>query len=174
VAGVCPSQPCRGYLRQLISYLTLVFIVFVFALVTAQLGWILFEQEPDGIPIFRSATLDSRYFNASDSPTADQLEEQIFSLNENLEKLTSMTSDLESRQVAADRLEERISRITKDLQILSDLAAGVETNQRAAVATTNTVVPAPRNLVSRTAADSCQRNASNGNQVGSSSSQSQP
>jgi hypothetical protein len=130
--------------------LTLVFIVFVFALVTAQLGWILFGQEPDGIPIFRSATLDSPYFNAFESPTADQLEVQISSLNKDLEKLSSMTTDLKSRQVAADRLEERISKITKDLQILSDLAANVASNQRAALATVSTVVPATQNLVSIT------------------------
>jgi hypothetical protein len=174
------SEKKRFFSRKLYINLALFFVVFVFAMVTAQVGRILFMQEHDGFPIFQSATLDSDYFNALEAPAANKLEERISrltgniatlsglladleskliatdrvekrisGLTENLEKLSSMTTDLESRQMAADELEERISKITKDLQILGDLAAELESKHRAATATTSTVVPAKKKLVSR-------------------------
>ncbi len=108
---------------------TLFFVVFVFAMVTAQVGWVLFGQERDGTPIFQSATLDSRYFNALESPAADKLEERISRLTGNMETLSGLLADLESKLIATDQVEERISSLNENLEKLSSMTTDLESRQ---------------------------------------------
>jgi TolA-binding protein len=126
------SKKKRFLSRNRYINITLFFIVFVFAMVTAQVGWILFGQDRDGTPISQSATLDSRYFNALESPAADKLEERISRLTGNMETLSGLLADLESKLIATDQVEKRISSLNENLEKLSSMTTDLESRQIAA------------------------------------------
>ena len=126
------SEKMRFLDRNRYIHITLLFVVFVFAMVTAQVGWILFGQDRDGIPISQSATLDSPYINTLESPTADKLEERISRLTGNMQTLSGLLADLESKLIATDQVEERISSLNRNVEKLNSMTTDLESRQIAA------------------------------------------
>lgn len=80
------------------------------------------------------AAREPRFSNALESPATDQLEERISSLTGNMEMLSGLITDLESKLTATDKLEERISGLTENLATLNGLTTDLESRQ---VATDN-------------------------------------
>ena len=126
------SEKMRFLDRNRYINITLLFVVFVFAMVTAQVGWILFGQDRDGTPISQSATLDSPYINTLESPTADKLEERISRLTGNMQTLSGLLADLESKLIATDQVEERISSLNRNVEKLNSMTTDLEFRQVAA------------------------------------------
>ncbi len=114
------------------SNLMALLLVAALAIVAAQVWWIVLAQEPDGVRTIRSDTLDARYSNALASPTADQLETRISSLTANMQALSGLITNLESKLVATDQLEERISGLTEKVEKLNSSTADLESRQMAA------------------------------------------
>ncbi len=113
-------------------YLMTLLIVSALALVSAQVGWIVFGQEPVGARTIQSDTPDPRFIDALKSPAADQLEERISSLTGNMETLSGLLTDLESKLIATDQVEERIFSLNENLEKLNSLTTDLESKQIAA------------------------------------------
>ena len=80
----------------------------------------------------QAAAVDRDYSTAIESPAADRLEERVSSLTGNMEVLSDLITDLESKLIATETLEDRISGLTENLQVLSTLTTDLELKQEAA------------------------------------------
>jgi len=118
------SNNSHGYNKTLLLPLAAALVI------APVIGWIVLGQEPDEVRWRQvPATPDPRYSNALKSPAADQLEERIYSLTGNMEILSSLITDLESKLIATDQLEARISGLTENLEILNSLTTDLESRQ---------------------------------------------
>jgi len=120
------SNNSHGYNKTLLLPLAAALVI------APVIGWIVLGQEPDEVRWRQvPATPDPRYSNALKSPAADQLEERIYSLTGNMEILSSLITDLESKLISTDQLEARISGLTENLGILNSLTTDLESRQMA-------------------------------------------
>jgi len=129
------ARDLKSEKKQFISrnrYIITLLIVFALAMVAAQVGWIVFGQEPNGVRIVQSDTPDRLYSNALNNPAADQLEERISSLTGNMQTLSGLLTDLESKLIATDQVEERISSLNENLEKLNSMSTDLESKQMAA------------------------------------------
>ncbi len=118
------SNNSRGYNKTLLWPLAAALVI------APVIGWIVLGQEPDEVRWRQvPSTPDLLYSNALKSPAADQLEERIYSLTGNMEILSSLITDLESKLIATDQLEARISGLTENLEILNSLTTDLESRQ---------------------------------------------
>jgi len=113
-------------------YVITLVIVFALAMVVAQVGWVIFGQETNNVGIVQSDTPDRRYSNALNNPTADQLEERISSLTGNMQTLSGLLNDMESKLIATDQVEKRISGLNENLEKLNSMTTDLESKQMAA------------------------------------------
>jgi SPOR domain len=112
-------------------YVITLFIVFAMAIVVAQVGWILFGQQTNKGPIVQYDTTDPRYSNALNNPDVDQLEERISSLTANLQTLSGLLTNLESKLIATDQAEARIVSLNDNLERLNTMTSDLESKQKA-------------------------------------------
>tara|TARA_B110000503_G_scaffold38832_1_gene63877 strand:+ start:1134 stop:2153 length:1020 start_codon:yes stop_codon:yes gene_type:complete len=107
-------------------------VVLFFTISAVAIGitsWLVLTSEPERAPTALTDVFNPSYASALENPATDNLGARIASLTANMEVLTGLITDLESKLIATDKLEVRIATLTENMGTLSSLTSDLEARQ---------------------------------------------
>jgi uncharacterized coiled-coil DUF342 family protein len=101
----------------------------VILILAPLVGWFILGQQREDTRAILNSVPQPGFSETLTGPEADQLEQRVSSLNANMQSLSGLLTDVESKLITTDRLEERITGLTQNLEALSNLTADLESRQ---------------------------------------------
>jgi uncharacterized protein YlxW (UPF0749 family) len=101
----------------------------VILLLAPLVSWLILGQQRETTRAILNGVPGPRVSETLAGPEADQLEQRVASLNDNMQNLSGLLADVESKLTTTDELEERITGLTENLEALNSLTGELESRQ---------------------------------------------